>query len=326
MPPPKNDGWPETPPIGSLYCLLPLAKKGEAMKKADKKMWALSRKNAWVGRAFLAPLMLGCMVFYAVPLTMVLWYSLTSGMGASRKFVWFLQYEKMLDNDIFRLAFGNTMAFLAIALPLILLISFAIALLLKECAKRHAWLKSVILMPYIMPVVGTVLLIEQLFAATGLVNHALYTLGLPIVQWLQTEYAFVVVVLLYLWKNTGYSVVLLLSGLTAIPDDLYEVASIDGAKKLQQHRYITLPHMWYSFFFATVFSLINAFKCFREIFLIGGTHPHDSIYMLLHFINNSFEKMSYPKLAVASILLLTLLVFVFAFLYRLVLRKEAYKE
>ena len=296
------------------------------MRNTANRTTARQRHNAREGRLFLAPLMLGGMVFYAVPLMMVLWYSLTSGMGTSRKFVWFLQYEKMWDNDIFRLAFGNTMTFLAIALPLILLISFGIALLLKEYAKHHAWLKSVILMPYIMPVVGTVLLIEQLFASTGLVNQALYTLGLPIEQWLQSEYAFVVVVLLYLWKNTGYSVVLLLSGLTTIPEDLYAVASIDGANKLQQHHHITLPHMWYSFFFATVFSLINAFKCFREIFLIGGTHPHDSIYMLQHFINNSFENMSYPKLAVASILLMVVLVIVFAVLYRLVLRKEAYKE
>lgn len=296
------------------------------MRNAANRTNTSQQRHAREGRLYLAPLMLGCMVFYAFPLMMVLWYSLTSGMGISRKFVWFLQYEKMLNNDIFRLAFGNTMVFLAIALPLILLISFAIALLLKEYSKRHAWLKSVILMPYIMPVVGTVLLVEQLFAATGLVNQALYTLGLPIEQWLQSEYAFVVVVLLYLWKNTGYSVVVLLSGLTTIPEDLYAVASIDGANKLQQHRHITLPHMWYSFFFATVFSLINAFKCFREIFLIGGTHPHDSIYMLQHFINNSFENMSYPKLAVASILLMVILVVVFAVLYRLVLRKEAYKE
>lgn len=290
-----------------------------------KNCTAIQKRNLWEGRLFLAPLMLGCMVFYAIPLAMVLWYSLTSGMGASRRFVWLQQYEAMLGNDIFRLAFRNTIKFLAIALPLILVISFLIALVLKEYAKRQTWFKSIILMPYIMPVVGTVILIEQLFAASGLVNQGLYTLGLPIVQWLQSKYAFTVVILLYLWKNTGYSVVLLLAGLTTIPEDLYEAASMDGAKKFQRLCYITLPHMLYSFFFATVFSLINAFKCFREIFLIGGTHPHESIYMLQHFINNAFEKMNYPKLAVAAILLLLILVFVFAILYRLVLRKEAYK-
>ena len=219
----------------------------------------IQKRCLWEGRLFLAPLMLGCMVFYAIPLGMVLWYSLTSGMGSSRRFVWLQQYEAMLENSIFQLAFGNTLKFLAIALPLILVISFLIALVLKEYAKRQTWFKSIILMPYIMPVVGTVILIEQLFAASGLVNQGLYTLGLPIVQWLQSKYAFAVVILLYLWKNTGYSVVLLLAGLTTIPEDLYEAASMDGAKKFQRLCYITLPHMLYSFFFATVFSLINAF-------------------------------------------------------------------
>ena len=126
-------------------------------------------------------------------------------------------------------------------------------------------------------------------------------------------------------KNTGYAVILLLSGLNTIPDELFDAASIDGASSFHKLKYITLPQMWYSFFFATVFSLINAFKCFREIFLIGGTYPHDSIYMLQHFINNSFEKMNYPKLAVASILFLAVIVMFFAVFYRLVLRKEDYK-
>ena len=84
--------------------------------------------------------------------------------------------------------------------------------------------------------------------------------------------------------------------------------------------------MWYSVFFAAVFSLINAFKCFREIFLIGGTHPDQSIYMLQHFINNAFDKLNYPKLAVASVLLLLVLTVLFALSYRWVRRKEAYKD
>ena len=139
-----------------------------------------------------------------------------------------------------------------------------------------------ILLPYIMPVVGTVMLVELLFAQMGLVNEALYTWGLPIYDWLHSKYAFWVVILLYLWKNTGYSVILLLSGLTVIPEDQYDAAAIDGASASQQLCYITIPQMWYSVFFAMVFSLINAFKCFREIFLIGGTHPDDSVYMLQH--------------------------------------------
>lgn len=296
------------------------------MKKKYTYTAGLQKRSILEGRLFLAPLIIGCMLFYAVPLGLVLWYSMTTGVGMNREFVGFSQYEKVLYNSIFQLAFGNTMKFLILALPLILLLSFGIALLIKEYAKRHIWLKSVILMPYIMPVVGTVLLVDHIFSATGLINEGLYTLGLPIVDWLESEYAFLVIIALYLWKNTGYSMILLLSGLTAIPDALYDAAAIDGASKRQQLFHITLPHMWYSFFFATAFSVINAFKCFREIFLIGGTHPNDRVYMLQHFINNAFENMSYPKLAVAAILLLLLIAVFFAFFYRVVLKKEAYKE
>lgn len=285
----------------------------------------LSQRRAAGGIALAAPLLLGYLAFYVAPFVMVFQKSVTKGIGASQKFVGIEHYKTLIQNDVFQLAYGNTLKFLAIALPLILLIAFAIALILKEQAKKHEWLKSVILLPYIMPVVGTVLLIEHLFAATGFVNESLYALGLPIVDWLHSEWAFAIVILLYLWKNTGYAVILLISGLTTIPDDLYDAANLDGATGWQKLRYITLPHMWYSFFFATIFSLINAFKCFREIFLIGGTHPHDSIYMLQHFINNSFEKMNYPKLAVASILFLIVIVIAFAAFYRLVLRKEAYR-
>ena len=285
-----------------------------------------STKNARDGLLLTAPLMLGCLIFYAAPFVMVIIHSLTRGTGNSHRFVGMQNYENILRNDLFQLAFGNTLKFLVIALPLILVVSYAIALLLKNQVKRHSGLKSVILLPYIMPVVGAVLLVELLFAANGIINQGLYTLGLPVGDWLNSEHAFWVVMLLYLWKNTGYSVILLLSGLITISEDYYRAADLDGASGWQQFRYITVPQMWYSVFFAMVFSLINAFKCFREIFLIGGTRPHDSIYMLQHFINNSFENLNYPKLAVASVLLLVVLTVVFTVSYSWVMRKEDYRE
>lgn len=283
-------------------------------------------RNARLGYGLTLPLLLGCLIFYAAPFAMVLRNSVYTGVGYSERFTALGNYTSMLQNGVFRLAFGNTMRFLAICLPLIILISYAIALLLKNQAQKHQSLKSVLLLPYIMPVVGAVVLVELLFSEMGLINEALYTLGLPVEEWLHSEYAFWVAVLLYLWKNTGYSAILLLSGLITISDDHYAAAMLDGATPLQQLRYITIPQMWYSVFFATVFSLINAFKSFREILLIGGVHPHSSIYMLQHFINNAFDKLSFPKLSVASALLLLVLAVLFAIAYSWVLKKEAYKE
>lgn len=292
------------------------------MKQVSKN----TERSAREGLLLILPLAAGCGLFYAVPFLMVLQNSFQRGTGRSREYVGIETYRSMLHSSVFRLAFGNTLKFLVVALPLIILLSYAIALLLKSHAKKHETLKSVLLLPYVMPVVGTVLLVELLFSETGIINRGLYALGLPVADWLHSKSAFWVVVLLYLWKNTGYSVILLLSGLITIPEDHYAAASLDGATAWQQLRYITMPQMWYSVFFAAVFSLINAFKCFREIFLIGGTHPDQSIYMLQHFINNAFDKLNYPKLAVASVLLLLVLTVLFALSYRWVRRKEAYKD
>lgn len=286
----------------------------------------LAMRNAIDGYLLVMPLMAGFLLFYAMPFLIVVYNSMIKGVGNTKQFVGIENYMDLLGNAVFRLAFGNTLKFLLIALPTIGVLSFAIALLVKNQAEKHKQLKSVLLLPYIMPIVGTVLIVELIFAEAGVINKTLYTMGLPVVDWLNSELAFLVVVLLYIWKNAGYSVILLLSGLITISDDQYTAAALDGANGWQQFVHITMPQMWYSVFFATVFSLINAFKCFREIFLIGGIHPHTSIYMLQHFINNAFEKVNYAKLSVASVLLFLIITVVFAAFYRWVMDKEAYKE
>lgn len=283
-------------------------------------------KNAREGYLLITPLLAGCLVFYVIPFLVVLYKSAHKGIGFSEHFVGFENYIFLLKNGVFRLAFGNTVKFLLVSLPLIMVISYGTALLLKKQANKHSQLKSVLLLPYTMPVVGTVMVVDLIFAETGLLNQICNIFGLPVEDWLTSESAFGIAVLLYLWKNIGYSVILLLSGLNTISEEHYSAAMLDGASAFQQLRYITLPQMWFSTYFAAVFSLINAFKCFREIFLIGGTHPHTSIYMLQHFINNAFEKINYAKLSVASVLLLLVLVVVLVPSYRLVMKKEAYKE
>ena len=286
----------------------------------------IQTKNALTAYGLLTPLLVGCLVFYGIPFALVVRFSVTRGTGYSQAFTGTQNYLQLLRNDVFRMAAGNTLKFLAIGLTLILVISYAIALFLKRRTENHPALQSVILLPYVMPVVGTVLLVDILFSQAGLGNLLLDALGLPVQDWLHSDGAFWVVILLYLWKNTGYSVILLLSGLATIPEEHYAAAALEGASGWDLFRYITAPQMWYSVFFAGVFSLINAFKCFREIFLIGGIYPHESIYMIQHFINNCFQKMSYSKVAVASILMTAMVLVVLAVCYGWVLRKEAYKE
>ena len=260
-------------------------------------------KRTWKGYLLVGPLLAGFLLFYVFPFGQVVWDSLSQGTGKSQLFVGLENYTRMFQNQMFLAAFGNTLRFLGIGLPVLLLLAYALALFLKGWAQRFQVLRAVFLLPYVMPVAGTVLLIDLLFSETGLVNRVLLALGLPLADWLQSPAAFWVMLLLYLWKSTGYGVVLLLSGLLTIPREHYQVAQVEGASPLQTFRYVTAPQMWSAWFLAFVFSLINAFKCFREIFLVGGEHPHESVYMLQHFLINAFANLNYQRLSVASVLL-----------------------
>ena len=280
-------------------------------------------RRAWKGCLLAVPLLLGFLLFYVGPFAQVVWDSLSQGTGKSQLFVGLENYSQMFQNRMFLLAFGNSLLFLGVGLPVILLLSLALALFFKEQAQRFPLLRTVFLLPYVMPVAGTVLLIDLLFSEQGLANQLLLALGLPLGDWLQSPAAFWVMLLLYLWKSAGYSVVLLLAGLMAIPPDHYAVAQVEGAGRLQAFRYVTLPQLWYALFIAFVFSLINAFKCFREIFLVGGEHPHQSVYMLQHFINNAFQNLNYQRLSVASVLLFCVIALALGLCWLWVMRKEA---
>lgn len=283
-------------------------------------------KKNYQGYLLITPIMLGCIVFYAIPLAIVIRYSLSQGSGVSARFVGLSNFISIMQDPTYKLAMGNSMKFLAIGLPLIMITAYAIALLLQKQAGRHQLLKSVFLFPYIMPVAGTVMLVDLFFSESGLLNDFLALLHIPAEDWLSRPEAFWIVMLLYLWKNAGYSVILLLAGLVTIPEEQYEAAEIDGATAWQKFWYVTTPQMWYSVFFALIFAVINAFKCFREIFLIGGRHPNNNIYMLQHFINNSFENMNYGRLSSSSVILLIVILVFFGVFYAFVNRKEAYKR
>lgn len=286
----------------------------------------IGTRKAWLGFLLVCPILLGCLIFYTIPFLLVLRNGFSWGVGQTQTFVGLEQFRSLLRNRLFLLACRNTLRFLLTGLPLLLGIAYGIALLLRRYTQRFRLLKSVLLLPYILPVTGTVILVDAVFAENGMLPMLTTILGLPVRDWLCSDAAFWTAILLFLWKNTGYGVILLLSGLIAIDEEQYDAARLDGAAPWQQFRAITMPQMWYSLFFAAVFSLINAFKCFREILLIGGVHPHESLYMLQHFMNNTFGNLNYAKLAAASMLLFLGMMLVFALCYRWVLKKEAFRE
>lgn len=278
------------------------------------------RKSKSQPRLLLTPLLLGVAVFFLVPFCITVYYSVT--FGVTGKFVGLDNYIQVLGSSTFRLAAGNTIRFLLLGVPSIMGISFALALLVRRKLPGTQLFRSVLLLPMVVGVAGTVLVTRMLFGDAGIVNRFLEALGLPVRQWLTGPAAFWVLLGLYVWKNFGYNVVLYLAGLNAIPKDLYDYADLEGASSGQKLRYITLPMLVPTFFFVLVISVINCFRTYREAFLLAGEHPHESIYMLQHFLNNNFRNLNYQRLSVAAVCLFTLITVLVALFYSFQWRYE----
>lgn len=260
----------------------------------------MEKRNRRTGILLALPVMLGLIVFILVPFVLTVYYSLTFGMGGAQ-FVGLSNYMKVYQSEMFRMAVWNTCRFLLLGIPLIMVFSFGIALLAEKALFCGRFIRLSLLFPLMVPVASTVMVVEIVLAEKGVLNTWLGFFGLPVEDWLNSPAAFTVLVVLFLWKNTGYAVILLLAGMRMIPKDYYDSAALDGANALQRLRHITLPLLQPTLFFTFVISVLNSFKSFREAFLIGGAHPHESIYLLQHFMNNNFENLNYPRLSVAAI-------------------------
>ena len=268
-------------------------------------------REARTALCFLAPSLLGIAVMVLIPTLDVVRRSFFSAMGNS--FAGLSNYAAVLTNESFLLALKNTGRFLLLCIPLLLGISLITALLLTKQKWRQSLFKTTYLLPMVIPVTSVVLIIQTVFAKNGLLSALCAAFNMTPVDWLNSKYAFFVLVLCYLWKNLGYNVVLWLAGLAAIPTPLYEAARIDGATEGQCLRYITLPLLRKTAFITTVLALINSFKVFRETYLVAGRYPHKSIYMLQHILSNWFTNLDMQKISAAAVLLMAaVLLFVLA--------------
>ena len=272
------------------------------------------RKNAPPGREgraaalFLLPSLLGTAVFVLLPFAETVRRSFCDGLGC--KFVGLANYRSVLQNGAFRLAAANTARFLCTCVPVLLLVSLGLALGVRAVGRRRDGSPTVrggvfrtsFLLPMAIPVASIVVLWQALFAKNGLVNGALQALGTAPVDFMGTGAAFWVLVFTYVWKNSGYDMILWLAGLDGIPGDLYEAAAVDGANARQQFFWITLPNLLPTLALVGVLSLLNSFKAFREAFLVGGAYPHESMYLLQHLFNNWFLSLDLPRLTAAAVL------------------------
>ena len=270
----------------------------------------MKRREAAIGLLLAAPAVMGLLAFLALPFGYTFLRSFTVGLGWGR-FVGLENYAQLFGNRLFLLALKNTFLFLLCGLTLILPISLLLSLLLQKTGKWGKGLAMALLFPMVLPVSAIVIVVNLVFAENGLLSQL--TGPTP---WMDSPFAFVILLGLYLWKNVGIGVVILLAGLTTIPGELYESASMDGAGKWARLTKVTLPMLRPELLVVTILSTLNAFKNFREAFVLGGDHPHESIYMLQHFMNNNFENMNFPRLSVAAVVFFALLFCLYALLLK----------
>lgn len=271
------------------------------------------------GFYFVLPSILGVLIFVLIPFVDVVRRSFATTMGSES--VGFANYQTIFSNDAFILAATNTIKFMAVCLPLLLFTSLGLALILYAIGEKAGIFKTAFLIPMAVPVASIVLLWRVLFAGQGLANNWITGMGGEAIPWMDSDSAFWVLVGSYLWKNIGYDVVLWLAGLAGINESLFEAAKVDGAGSFRIFWQITLPNLLPSLYTILVLSLINAFKVFREAYLVAGDYPHNSIYLLQHLFNNWFRELSMDKLSAAAVVT-ALVILVIILVLRRTLEKE----
>lgn len=260
-----------------------------------------SKKESLTGWMFILPSLAGVSIFYLIPFADVVRRSVTEGMGA--KFTGLRNYILLLENEAFLLASANTIKFMLLCIPLLLIFSLLFGVMIKSLNGKAGIYKTAFLVPLAVPVASIVLMWRFLFHENGFFSMlAVNILGNPI-DFMNTNLAIYVLIISYLWKNTGYDMILWIAGLSGIPSSLYEAASVDGAGRFKQFFYITLPNLRGMLFIIFILSVINSFKVFREAYLIGGNYPHTSMYMLQHLFNNWFVALDIEKLCAGAVII-----------------------
>jgi len=181
-------------------------------------------------------------------------------------------------SEYFKSALKNTLIFTAVSIPAVLLLAYGIVCVLYKKSKRWGII-LLLFLPALVPSASISALLENYAAQIG----------------------FAQIIVLFIIKNVGIICIAFRAGLLSIPNELFEAASIDGINDFTIHLYILFPLMKPYILFGALIGLIQSFKSFREIYLLFGDNPPDTLYMIPHWIFNKFNKMSYAELSAGTI-------------------------
>ncbi len=260
-----------------------------------------------------APGFIGVMAFFLVPFGIVIFYSLVNN-PVMKEFVGLENFRSLFQNTAFRTAAKNTLAFSLAAVPLAVILSLGLAMILEAKIPGKSVFRTFFLSPMMVPTASVVLVWQVLFHNNGTINQIAEMFGGEPIDWIKSEYGQVVVICMFLWKNLGYNMILFMAALAAIPKDIIEVAELEGAGGLYKFVNIKLRYLSPTLLFVLILSLINSFKIFREVYLLTGEYPYDRLYMLQHFMNNTFNSLDYQKLSSAAVVFAAVMIVIIGIL------------
>ncbi len=248
---------------------------------------------------FLLPGLLLLLVFYVIPLFSGITYSVTDGSKVNA-FVGMSNYLSLWQNKMFRLGLKNTLELSVISAPMLWGCAFFLALLLLSIQPRGTFFRSASLLPYLAPSSAMLLVWLILFDYGGPLNRVADALGVERVMWLESAALRAPIILMFIWKNLGFCMVIFLAALQTVPQSLYEYATLEGGGFFTKAFKVALPHILPTAFLVFVLAWINAFKIFKEVYIIAGSYPDRSVYTLQHYMNNMFSRLDYQMVTASA--------------------------
>jgi multiple sugar transport system permease protein len=268
---------------------------------------------------FVAPALIVIGVFFVLPVLAALVVSFTdfdiyalADIGNLR-FIGLRNYVRLLETPTFWHALGNTLYFVVVGVPLSIGASLGAALLLNSpLARAKSFFRTALFTPVVTTLVAVAVIWRYLLGTRyGLINYTLGRLGIAPVDWLgDPHWAMPAIILFAVWKSFGYNMVILLAGLQSIPQELYEAARMDGASRVQQFRYITLPSLAPILLMVSILTIAGHFQLFAEPYVMTQGGPLQSTVSVLYFMYE--EGFKWWNLGSASAVAFLLFLFIFA--------------
>ena len=260
------------------------------------------RSGRLVSTAYLLPSLAGVLMFFIFPFKDILQYAIVDN-PIAMNFVGFNNFINVFNNTAFRRAAANTARFSVVAVPLAVVLGLMLATMLEAKIPGKSKFRTFFLSPMMVPVASIVLVWQVLFDYNGALNGILSIFGVDKLDWMKSDYSHIIIVVLFLWKNLGYNMILFMAALSNIPKSLLEAAEVDGAGAFRRFWQIKFRFLTPTILFVTILSLINSFKVFREVYLLIGNYPYENLYLLQHFMNNTFSNLDYQKQSAAAIMM-----------------------